>query len=116
MRGAGNWVSRVVGAVAVAFLFWVATLGFEGAWPYGVANWTVAWLENAKPAKETVDRRLWFCPAREIAMEESLWGRGYELQEGERCVQYRVFGSEEWPIDVVYGAEGRVERVFESYE
>ena len=117
MKGAGKWLARGVGTAVVAFLFWVATLGFEGAWPYGAANWASAWLDNAKPERETADRRLWFCTSREIEMEESLWGRGYyELQEGERCVQYRVFGSEEWPIDVVYGEEGNVVRVFESYE
>ena len=115
-KGAGRWTVRVVGTVAVAFLFWVATLGLQGAWPYGAANWASAWVKNAKPPKEKVDRRLWFCPSREIKMEDSLWGRGFALQEGERCVQYRVFGSEEWPIDVVYGPEGRVREVFESYE
>jgi len=116
VKGAGKWLARGVGTAVVAFLFWVATLGFQGVWPYGVANWASAWLENAKPSKETADRRLWFCSAREIKMEDSLWGRWYELQEGERCVQYRVFGSGEWPIDVVYGPEGRVREVFDSYE
>ncbi|MBQ9344688.1 MAG: hypothetical protein IJT88_05685 [Kiritimatiellae bacterium] len=116
MRGAGKWVLRGVEAVVLAVLFWGATLGFQGAWPYGVANWTSAWLGKAKPAKEKVDRRLWFCSALEIEMKDSWWGRNYVLQEGEWCVQYRVFGSEEWPIDVVYGPEGRVRVVFDSYE
>ncbi len=116
MRSALKWVLRGVEVVVLAFLFWVATLGFQGAWPYGVANWTSAWLWKAKPSKETADHRLWFCSAREIEMKDSLWGRDYELQEGEWCVQYRVFGKEDWPIDVVYGPEGRVREVFDSYE
>ncbi len=116
MKGAGKWLARGVGTAVVAFLFWVAMLGFQVALPYGVANWTSAWLNNAKPPRETVDQRLRFCSAREIEMKDSLWGRNYELQEGERCVQYRVFGRGEWPIDVVYGPEGQMRVVFESYE
>ena len=116
MRGAGNWLARGTGVVVMAFLFWLATLGFDGAWPYGAANWTAAWLVNTKPARVTAERWLWFCSSREIEMKDSLWGRNYELQEGERCVQYRVFGREDWPIDVVYGPEGQMRRVFESYE
>ena len=116
MRRAVKWVLRGVEVVVLAFLSWGATLGIFMAWPYGTANWTSAWLGKARPSKETVDRRLWFCSAREIEMKDSWWGCNYELKEGEWCVQYRVFGSGEWPIDVVYGPEGRVRVVFESYE
>ena len=116
MKSAWKWGMRAEAVVLLAFLFWGATLGIFMAWPYGAANWTSAWLENARPPKETVDRRLWFCSSREIEMKDSLWGRDYELQEGEWCVQYRVFGCGEWPFDVVYGPEGRVRMVFDSYE
>lgn len=116
MRGAGKWAVRALAAIVLAVLFWWATVGICMAWPYGAASWTSAWLWKVKPSKETVDRRLWFCSSREIEMKESWWGCHYELQEGEWCVQYRVFGSGEWPIDVVYGPEGRVRVVFDSYE
>ena len=49
-------------------------------------------------------------------MKDSLWGRGYELQEGETCIQYRVFARPDWPIDVVYTPGHRVLHSFESYE
>ena len=116
MRGAGKWALRALAAVAAAVPLWGATLGIFTAWPYGAAEWTSRWLRMEKPSKVTADRRLWFCSAREIEMKDSWWGCHYELREGEWCVQYRVFGSGEWPIDVVYGPEGRVRVVFDSYE
>ncbi len=49
-------------------------------------------------------------------MKGSWWGRTYELKDGERFIQYRAFGLEEWPLDVVYGPDGDTRAVFESCE
>ncbi|MBQ7251226.1 MAG: hypothetical protein IJS32_01335 [Kiritimatiellae bacterium] len=46
----------------------------------------------------------------------SWWERTYELKDGERFIQYRAFGLEEWPLDVVYGPDGDTRAVFESCE
>ena len=116
MRAALKWFLRGLAVLALGLLLWGATLGVSAALPYGAAIWSSEWLEHAKPLRETADRRLWYCTSRPIEMKDSLWGCHYELQTGERCVQYRVFGSREWPIDVVYGPDGHVRRVFESYE
>ena len=116
MKGVAKWLLRIVAAVALAVLLRGATLGIFVAGLYGTANWTDAWLDSAKPPRKTVDRRLWYCSKRPIEMKDSLWGRGYELQEGETCIQYRVFARPDWPIDVVYTPGHRVLHSFESYE
>ncbi|MBP5787243.1 MAG: hypothetical protein J6Y19_05470 [Kiritimatiellae bacterium] len=110
-------MARGAATAALTWVLWWATmLLFMGGVPYGAAVVSSSWLWHAKPTRERADRRLWFCTSRPIEMEDSLWGRNYELKEGERCIQYRVFGSGDCPIDVVYGPEGRVRMVFESYE
>lgn len=116
MRAALKWFLRELAVLALAILLWGTTLGVSVALPYGAAIWSSEWLEHAKPSRETADRRLWFCRAHPIEMKDSLWGWHYDLQTGERCIQYRVFGLPEWSIDVVYGPDGHVRWVFESYE
>ena len=116
MRRAFQWLLRGLAVLALAAALWMATLGISAALPYGAAIWSSGWLEHAKPSQETADRRLWYCTSRPIEMKDSCWGRNYELQNGEQCIQYRVFGSREWSIDVVYGPDGHVRWVFESYE
>lgn len=116
MKRATQWCLRAVAAVAMAVPMWWMTLGLFEALPYGTAIRTSKWLWQAQPSRETVDRRLWYCTSRPIEMKDSLWGRGYELQDGESCIQYRVFGHPFCPIDVVYGPDGDIRTVFESYE
>ena len=57
MKGVAKWLLRIVAAVALAVLLRGATLGIFVAGLYGTANWTDAWLDSAKPPRETVDRR-----------------------------------------------------------
>ena len=116
MRSAVKWLLQGLAVLALAILLWGATLGVSVALPYGAAIWSSEWLKHVKPSRETADCRLWYCTSRPIEMKDSWWGRNYELQDGEQCIQYRVFGLSEWPIDVVYGPDGHVRRVFESYE
>lgn len=116
MKHATKWLLRAVAAVALGVPMWWMTLGLFEALPYGASMWTSAWLMNAKPPRETVDRRLWYCTSRPIEAKDSWWGRAYELKDGERFIQYRVFGLESWPIDVVHGPDGDTRIVFESYE
>ena len=111
-----KWALRLVAAVVLAVPMWWMTLGIFMALPYGASMWTAAWLMEAKPPRATADRRLWYCTSRPIEAKDSWWGCHYELKDGERFIQYRVFGLEEWPIDVVYGPDGDSRTVFESYE
>lgn len=119
MKRATQWTLRVVAAVVLAVPMWWMTLGIFIAMPYGVAIWTSDWITKTMPPKETretVDRRLWYCTSHPIEMKESWWGHYYELQDGEYCIQYRVFGLPMCPIDIVYGPDGDTRIVFESYE
>lgn len=116
MKPLTQWFLRAAAAVALAVPMWWMTLGLTMALPYGVAIRTSDWLKQTEAPRVTVDRRLWYCTSRPIEMKDSWWGRDYELQDGERCIQYRVFGLPDCPIDIVYGPDGHVRRVFESYE
>ena len=116
MKSVAKWLLRIAAAVALAVLLWGATLGIFVAGPYGTANWTDAWLDHAKPSRETADRRLWYCSKRPLEMKGSFWENGYEHQEGETCIQYRVFALPDWPIDVVYTPDNRLLHSSETYE
>lgn len=116
MKRATQWTLRVVAAVGLAVPMWWMTLGIFIAMPYGVAIRTSKWITKTMPPKVTLERHLWYCTSRPIEMKKSLLGCYYELQDGEYCIQHRVFGLPMCPIDVVYGPDGDTRIVFESYE
>ena len=116
MKRTTKWALRLAAALVLAVPMWWMKLGLFMALPYGASMWTSAWLDKTKPPRETVNRRLWYCASRPIEAKDSWWGRNYKLKDGERFIQYRVFGLESWPIDIVYGPDGDTRIVFESYE
>ena len=83
--------------------------------PYRMADTQYEQMVRLQPkTQQEVENTLRFYTSKRITMEKSLWGREYSLGEQEMCIQYLILGRE--PIEVVYGANGVVRRVFPSYE
>jgi hypothetical protein len=83
--------------------------------PYRVADAQYEQLVRLQPkTRQEVERTLRFYMSKPVAMEKSLWGREHTLGEHEVCVQYLILARE--PIEVVYGPNDEVRRVFASYE
>ncbi|HTJ00037.1 MAG TPA: hypothetical protein VL527_14240 [Dongiaceae bacterium] len=74
------------------------------------AKWTAA-----KPkTKAELEACLSLYSERQIQVAQSLWGRDYPLQPGERMVQYRLLYVE--PLDVVYTRSNTIVAIYTSYE
>lgn len=101
-------------------ILWGSVLLFLGALlfvylSYRVADAQYERLVRLQPkTRQEVERTLRFYTSKRVAMEKSLWGRDYTLGEHESCIQYLILARE--PIEVVYGPNDEVRRVFASYE
>lgn len=102
---------RIVGSLLI-LAFLAATV--EDA-PYLWALHLEAKWQPAKPtSKVQLESYLSLYSQREIQTSQSMWGRDYQLQAGERMIQYRLLYSA--PLDVVYTTNDTIVAIYTSYE
>jgi hypothetical protein len=102
---------RIVGSVLLlAFLAAAAEVA-----PYLWALHLEAKWYPAKPTtKAQLESFLSLYSQREIQTSQSMWGRDYQLQSGERMIQYRLLYRA--PLDVVYTTNDTIVAIYTSYE
>jgi len=102
---------RIFGsALIITFLAAVVEMG-----PY---FWALHLESKWSPAHPTnraqLESYLSLYSQREIATPQSLWGHNYQLQAGERMIQYRLLYRA--PLDVVYTTNDTIVAIYTSYE
>jgi hypothetical protein len=102
---------RIVGSVLLlAFLVSVAEIA-----PYLWALHLEARWHPANPTtKAQLESFLSLYSEHEIQTSQSMWGHDYQLQAGERMIQYRLLYTE--PLDVVYTSSNTIVAIYTSYE
>jgi hypothetical protein len=87
--------------MAIAPYFWAVHL--ESQW------------QPANPkSKAELESYLSLYSQHDIQPQQSEWGRNYQLQPGERMIQYRLLYKA--PLDVVYAKNDQIVRIYTSYE
>jgi hypothetical protein len=109
-----KWVRitlRIVGStLLLAFLWSVVEIA-----PYLWALHLEAKWYAARPATKTqLESCLSLYTQRKIQPSQSMWGHDYQLQPGERMIQYRLLYCE--PLDVVYTTNDAIVVMYTSYE
>ncbi len=104
---------RVFGSVLLlAFLAVVSEIA-----PYMWALHLEAKWQPASPkTKAQLESFLSLYSEREIQTTQSMWGYDYQLQPGERMIQYRLLYSASAPLDVVYTTNDTIVQIYTSYE
>ena len=110
--------SKIIGAISISALFiffaWFTAIG-------GTAYVYAGYLEekwiNANPkTKGELEQYLSLYSVHQVEPKESIWGNRYQLQKGERRLQYRILWHKQCPLDVVYNENDKIIRIFTSYE
>lgn len=101
-------------AVLVAAAAWFTATGGT-AYLYAL-HLESQWRKAAPKTRADLEKHLHGYSLREIQPKDSIWGRGHELQPGERMMQYRILWNQNCPLDVVYDSDGHVRAIYTSYE
>ena len=67
-------------------------------------------------SRSDVESVLWLCKAKPIEMKDSKWGSHTVLSNNQICIQYRIFGLDRYPIDIIFENQTNVIKVISSYE
>lgn len=114
MTGRARIFGFAAAGVLVAALIWLTASG-TAAYLYALhleSKWS-----KAKPKTKTdLEKHLHFYSLREIQPHDSPWSNGYELEDGERMMQYRLLWNKNCPLDVVYDRNDAIQAIFTSYE
>jgi hypothetical protein len=87
---------------------------------YSIASYALAThqyekLVARKPlSKSDVEALLFLCSAKRIEITNSLWGKHVALAPGDYCCEYDVLRRD--PITVIYDSQGKVKKIFPSFE
>jgi hypothetical protein len=102
---------RIIGSsFLLAFLVSVAEIA-----PYFWAlHLEAKWNAVNPTTKAQLESCLSLYSERQIQTSQSMWGHDYQLQPGERMVQYRLLYTE--PLDVVYTSTNTIVAIYTSYE
>jgi hypothetical protein len=102
---------RVLAGIFFCGFLWVLSLMV----PYWWALHLEAKWRAANPTTKTqLESLLSLYSKREIQTAQSMWGRDYKLQSGERMMQYRLLYNA--PLDVVYTSNDTIVAIYTSYE
>jgi hypothetical protein len=82
---------------------------------YYLADHEYEKLVQIKPATRVeVEQVLFLYSAKQIDIKKSMWGKTYQLESGDVCLQYLILWRE--PIDIVFDKENHVKAIFSSFE
>ena len=110
-RRAGRIALRVLAVIFFSGFLWILSMMA----PYWWALHLEAKWRTANPTTQTqLESLLSLYSKREIQTGQSMWGRDYKLQSGERMIQYRLLYNA--PLDVVYTSNNVIVAIYTSYE
>jgi hypothetical protein len=110
-RKAARITSRALAAIFFAGILWALILMAPYCWALHLeAKWSAA----NPTTKAQLESLLSLYSEREIQTTQSMWGRDYKLQSGERMIQYRLLYNA--PLDVVYTSTNTIVAIYTSYE
>ncbi len=72
------------------------------------------WYPANPKTKAQLESFLSLYSVREIRASQSMWGHDYQLQPGERMMQYRLLYRA--PLEVVYTSSNTIVAIYTSYE
>jgi hypothetical protein len=106
-------IARLAGAgMLMIFLFFVIGIG-PYLWALHLeSNWVPAHPKN----RAELESYLSLYSKHEIQPSQSPWGNRYQLQSGERMIQYWLLYSSGAPLDVVYTTNDMIVAIYTSYE
>lgn len=113
-----NKQSRLFGITSatalIAALIW---FNADGGFAYFYAlRLESKWSKADPKTKDDLEKYLHFYSLREIQPKDSMWGNGYDLDDGERMMQYRILWNKNCPLDVVYDKDDAIRAIYTSYE
>jgi hypothetical protein len=114
MRKVSKIIGLIICLLTIALFAWFTAIG-------GTAYFYAIYLEDkwekADPkTKQELEKYLLFYSLYQIEPKDSEWGKEYQLQTGERMMQYRILWHKECPLDVVYDQGDNIKHIFTSYE
>jgi len=109
-----TWARCAAGIIGLLFVlaFTAAVIWFG---PYMWASHLESkWYPANPKTKMELESFLSLYSRHDIQPSQSDWGRGYQLQPGERMTQYLLLWSA--PLDVVYTSNDAIVAIYTSYE
>jgi hypothetical protein len=103
--------------LATIFIIFVTWFTWIGGTAYGYASYLEAkWIKDHPKTKGDLEKYLNLYSLHQIDPKTSMWGWHYELQPGERMMQYRILWNKNCPLDVVYDESDKIIHIYTSYE
>jgi hypothetical protein len=109
-----KWARITVRIIGSAFLLAFLVLVAEIAPYFWALHLEAKWNAANPKTKAQLESFLSLYSEHEIQTSQSMWGHDYQLQPGERMIQYRLLYTE--PLDVVYTSSNTIVAIYTSYE
>ena len=100
-------------ALIAALIWFTADGGFAYIYALHLES---KWSKADPKTRADLEKYLHCYSLREIQPNDSMWGNGYELKNGERMMQYCILWNKNCPLDVVYDKDDAIRAIFTSYE